>query len=120
MPDVNALMGHGMPAQLADLIGAQPHALTTAGVAQGTATTIKSKNTELVTAGGATGAILPSTAGINDAYFVTCPTATSGVVYVPSGHSLNGSLNAGLTIAQNKAAILYQYKRTLWASILTA
>jgi hypothetical protein len=116
----DALMGLGMPAQLSALMGGNPNALTTTGTAQGTAATIKSKNTELVTAGSQTGGILPSTAGVMEPYFINVQSATSGVVYVPSGHSLNGSANAGVTIAQGKAAIIWQYKKSNWCYLILA
>lgn len=115
-----ALMGHGMPPQLADLLGGEPNVLTCTGTAQGTAATVKSKNTELSAASSQTGAILPSASNVNSEFFFFCSSSTSAVVYVPSGHYLNGSQNAGLTIAQNKGAIIWQYKKGYWASILTA
>ena len=116
----DALTGLGFPGQQANALGANPHALTCTGTAQGTAAILKSRNTELVTAGGATGAIAPANAPVMEAYFIVNPTATSGVVYVPSGHSLNGSANAGVTVAQNKQVIFYQYKRGQWTYNLTA
>lgn len=116
----DALTGIGFPGQQANLMGANPHALTTTGTAQGTAAILKSRNTELVTAASQTGAIPPSNAPVMEPYFIVNPTATAGVIYVPSGHSLNGSLNGSVSLAQNKQIIFYQYKRNNWTYNLTA
>ncbi len=120
MPTGDDLIGLGMPNMLAATLGNGPSVLTTTGTAQTTAATIKSHNVELTTAGSQTGAILPSTAKIGTLYYISNPTSTSGVVYVPVGHYLNGSQNAGLTVAQNKGAILWQYKASYWTSIINA
>lgn len=116
----DALMGLGMPAQLSAVLGGNPSALTCAGTTQGAAATIKSKNTELVTAGGATAAVLPSGAGIMEPYFINTQSATTGLVFVPSGHSLNGSANASVSVPQAKAAIIWQYKKSNWCYIVLA
>lgn len=122
MPEAtaDALMGLGMPAQLSSVIGANPHNLTCAGTAQTTAAVLKSRNSQITTAGGATGAIPPSNAGVMEPYFIVNTTATSGVVYVPVGHTLFSTANGSITIAQNKAAILWQYKASNWAYIILA
>lgn len=116
----DAFMGLGMPAQVSNLLGANPHALTTTGTAQGTAAVLKSRNTELVTAASQTGAIPPSDAGVMQPYFLTSQAATSGVVYVPVGHSLNGSANGSFTLAQAKSAIFWQYKKSNWTYVILA
>lgn len=120
MPTETDLVGLGVAPQLAQSLGNQPNVVTCAGTAQGTATTILTKNSELSAASSQTGAIIPSTAHIGSPYFVFTSSSTSAVVYVPSGHYLNGTQNAGLTVAQNKGAILWQYKKNYWASVLTA
>lgn len=115
----DALTGLGMPPQLAALIGGNPSALTTAGTTSGTAVTIKSKNTELVTAGSQTGAIFPSTVGVAEPYFITNAAATTGVVYVPTGHTFNLSgAPTSVNIAQFKSAIIWQYKPKLWTYLV--
>lgn len=119
MPTGDDLIGSGMPPLLAAELGNQPSTLITAGTAQGTAAAVLTKNVTLTTAGSQTGAILPATAKIGTPYYFFNPTATSGVIYVPSGHYLNGSQNAGLTLAQNKGAILIQNSTGRWSSILT-
>ena len=110
----DALTGFGMPAQLAALMGGNPSALTCAGTTQSGAAVVKSRNTELVTGSGTTAAVFPSTVGIMEAYFVTTQSATTGLVFVPSGHTLNGTANASVSIAQYATAIIWQYKYKNW------
>ena len=120
MPTSDSLMGYGMPAQQASQLGSNPSQLTTTGTSQTTAATLKLRNTELVTAASQTGAIPVSTSGVFDLYFITNPTATTAVIYVPVGHNLNSSLNGSLNLAQFKTCIFYQYKPKNWTYILTA
>lgn len=116
----DALTGLGVPAQLAALLGAQPAVLTCTGTTQGTAAVIKSRGSELSTAASQTGAIPPSDAPIMTPFALTCSTATTAVLYVPSGHNLNGSLNSSVNVAQNKSIYFWQYKAKNWTYILTA
>lgn len=124
MPSALALMGLGMGPQLAQLIGGDPNALTCVGTTQVGAPTIKSKNTELVTAGGATACIFPPITNINEQYFIVNPTATAALIYVPVGHTiggvLNGNANGGTGLVQNKSIIIWQYKPKFWAFNLSA
>lgn len=120
MPTSDALMGTGLPAQVAQQLGGNPHSLTCTGTAQGTAAKVLSKQTELLTASSQTGAIFPSDAPIGSQYMFFNKNSDSAVVYVPSGHYLNGSQNAGLTIAQNKGAIMWQYKKSYWTCVILA
>lgn len=117
----DALMGLGMPPQLSALMGGNPSALTTAGTSSTTAATIKSKNTELVTAGSQTGGIIPATAGVMEPYFITNAAATTGVIYVPSGHTFNVSgTPQSVSLAQYKSIILWQYKPKNWCYVILA
>ena len=120
MPQSTDLVGLGVAPELATKLGNDAVTLTTTGTAQTTAATITSTNVELSTAGGATGAILPSGALVGTPYFVFTSTATTGVVYPPSGHYLVGSLNTGVNVAQNKGAIFWQYKKGYWAYVVLA
>jgi hypothetical protein len=121
MPEAtaDALTGLGMPAQLAVILGANPHSLTTILTAQATAAKVLSRNTELVTASGQTAARIPSGIGVMEPYFFFNKNADTALVFPPVGDTLNGTLNASVSIAQNKACIVYQYKKGFWASILT-
>lgn len=116
----DALTGLGMPAQLASRLGGNPVLTNGAGVAQGTATILKSRNTELNPSGGATGFIPPSDASVMEPYFLTNQQSTGAVVYVPSGHYLNSSQNASVSVAQYKTVLLWQYKPKYWTYNLTA
>lgn len=120
MPSALGLMGVGVPAQQASVIGSDYTALTCTGTTQGAAAPVLSKMVELTAAANETGTILPAGANVQEEYNFFNPSATSAVVYVPAGHYLNGTQNAGLTIAQDKAAKLWQYKPSHWTSILTA
>lgn len=116
----DALTGLGVPAQLAQLLGAQPAVLTCAGTTQGTAAVLKSRGSELSAAASQTGAIPPSTAEVMVPYALTNSSSTTAVLYVPVGHNLNGSLNGSVNVAQNKAIYFWQYKSKNWTYILTA
>lgn len=120
MPTQDDLMGLGMAAQLSEVLGANPNVLTTTGTAQGTAALMKSRNQELLTAASQTGAILSTTAAIMRPHFIVNPTATTAVIYAPSGQTLGGTLNGSFNLAQNKAAIVWQYKKGFWTYVVLA
>lgn len=120
MPQTTDLVGLGMPSQLAAVMGNDPNLVTCAGTSQTTATTIKTHMPELSAAGGATGAILQSTAKIGTPYFVLCSSSTSAVLYPPVGQYINSAQNGSFTLAQNKTAIVWQYKLNYWVTNLTA
>jgi hypothetical protein len=113
-------MGVGVPAQQAKVIGSDYTALTCTGTTQAGAAPVLSKMVELTAAANQTGALLPSDADVQEEYNFFNSSATAADVYVPAGHYLNGTQNAELTIAQDKAAKIWQYKPKYWASILTA
>lgn len=124
----DALAGLGLPVQLAALLGGNPSQLTCVGTTQVGAAVVKSKNTELVTAGAATACVIPTDAGIMEPWTFVNPTATAGLVFVPLGHTiitnaastLNGSIGGAGGLLQNKTAMIWQYKPKFWAAILTA
>jgi len=120
MPTDTDLTGLGMSPFLAGVLGNAPNLVTCAGTTLGTAAVIKTHMPELSAAGGATGAVFPTTAKVGTPYYCFCSSSTSAVVYVPSGQYLNGTQNGTFTLAQNKAAILIQYKLNNWSSNLTA
>lgn len=122
MPTADALMGLGMPAQAAEQLGGNPSARGAGiGTAQTGAKTVISKNTELTPTAGQTAYLLVNGTPFQEYLFYnSAATAVTALVFVPAGHTLNGSLNGSLSIAQNKAAVMWQYKPTFWASILTA
>jgi hypothetical protein len=114
-----ALQGLGVSAQLAELMGAQPAITAGVGTAQTGAGLIKTKSVEVTAASSQTAVVFNSGAGINEPHFVFNSTSTTALVFVPAGHTLNGTLNNSLSVAQNKAAYFWQYKAKFWASVLT-
>ena len=121
MATADALTGLGMPPLLAKHVGMNPSNLTTTGTTQGTAAKVLTKSVKLTTASSLTGAVIPTDAGIAEPYFFFNTTSDSAVIYAPVGHTLNGAASTtGLTLAQNKACIFFQYAKGAWASILTA
>lgn len=112
------LMGAGLPGLAATLIGLTPVTLVTTGTSAGTAAAINANFVKLDTASSQTGAILPAAAGPGAFFVVFNPDSDSGVVYPPSGATINGG--SSLTVAQNKTAIFFKFSTTLWCSVLTA
>lgn len=114
-------MGLGLPSALAGKLGAAIVGVTTAGTAQGTATalTVNAFNL-LTTAASQTGAILPA-GSPGDCVLVFTNTATTAVIYPATGGTIqNGSANAGVNLAQNKAMLLYCRAANTWIYLLTA
>ena len=129
MPQATDLTGLGMAPELARELGNTANALTCVGNSQALAiagsAVVKTTNTELVTTSSSiVAAVLPSNAKVGTAFFFNAQATDSAVVYVPLSDYLNGSQNAGLTVAQHKGAIMWKYKISAgvgyWASILTA
>lgn len=123
----DALTGLGLPAQLAALLGGNPSQLTCVGTTQGSGPVIKSKNTELIVVVSQTACILPPDAGVMEPFNIVNPAAgaNAALVFVPVGHTagaagLNGNLNGGTGIPQNKSMIAWQYKPKFWAFVLSA
>lgn len=114
------LTGLGMPPQLADLIGSQPITQAGAGTTQGTATSLRTQSVELTTAGGQTAFIVPAIIGINREVLVVNTSATPALIFPPVGGTMNGVLNASFSVAQNKPAVIWQYKRGFWTVFLSA
>lgn len=117
-----ALMGLGLSGELAGIIGADYQLAVGVGTAQVGAKALIGDNVELSVSVGQTAVVLPTVQAIAEPVFTAnaSATATSALVFVPVGHTLNGALNASLAVPQNKAAIFWQYKSKFWASILSA
>lgn len=120
MPESTDLVGVGVPPYLANLLGNDDSILTTTTTSQSTAALIKTNNVELSTSGGQTAAILSASLPIGTPVYCFTSTATTALVFCPVGHTMNGSSNGSVSIAQNKAAIIWQYKKNFWCSVLTA
>lgn len=124
MPTADDLTGLGMPPSLAQSLGNSPNSLGCLGTTLGAAAVIKTHNTELVPSSSQTGAVFQSVAKVGTPYYLFNAQSTSAVIYVPSGDTLNGTLNNTFTLAQNKAVTLMKYKVSgtagLWWANLTA
>jgi hypothetical protein len=120
MPESTDLMGAGVPPLQASLLGNDDLIVTCAGTSQATATLIRTTNVEFSAAGSQTGAILSANLPIGSPTFAITTSSTAAVVYPPTGQTLNGTLNQPFTIAQNKAALLLQYKKGFWSALITA
>jgi hypothetical protein len=112
------LMGTGMPWSTAAYLGYTPQTVAAAGTTQANAATVQSKLIEM-TATGADGIILPN-ADIGTPVNVFNSSSSTGLVYVPVGHTLNTTLNGSLSLVTHKGAIFIQYKNKFWYSILSA
>jgi len=120
MAKADDLVGLGLPSPLANVLGNQDSIVTCAGTSQATATLIKTPNIELSAASSQTGAILNTTFLVGEEVYCFCSSSTAAFIYPPVGATLNGTLNGSLSLAQNKAAFLIQYKKGFWSSNLTA
>ena len=114
------LTGLGVPADLADLMGADYFLAVGKGITQSGAQALVGDNAELSASSGQTAFLLPITQQIAEPLFVVNPSATTALIYAPlATHALNGSTTVPLSVVQNKAAIIWQYKPKFWVSILS-
>lgn len=121
MPQQTDLVGLGLPAQLAAVLGNQAAAVTAAGTTQATATAIMTHLAIVTAAGGATGAILPSGALVGTPYYVTSLGATAPVIYCPVGHTLNAVSNGGCTFSASPGTLIFMKTgSTTWVVTGTA
>ena len=121
MSTVQDLMGLGMPGPLANRLGNTPTAVTGTGTAAVGAAQIQTAVTILTTASSQTACILPSAASLGRPFYVFCTTATTGLVYPPTGGNFNnGTTDASFSVAQNKTAIFIRLTSTIWSVVLTA
>lgn len=114
-----ALMGLGVQGELADIIGADYFLAVGVGTTQAGARSLIGDNAELSASGGQTDVVLPVSQQIMEAIFAVNPSATTARVWVPVGHTLNGTINTNLSIVTNKSAIFWQYKPKFWFSLLS-
>lgn len=112
------LMGTGVPYNTAALLGYAPQLVAAAGTTQGNAAPVQSKLVEM-TATGADGIILGN-ADQGTPVYVYNSSASTGLVYVPVGHTLNNTLNGSLSLLTHKGAMFVQYKNKFWMSVLSA
>lgn len=108
MATADALIGLGMPAESAMRLGWQPVALTTSGAVQGAGAVVKGIGNKLVTltvTSASDAVTLPDEAEIADECIIVNAGANAGVIYPPSGETINGnSANAAMTLAASGSA----------------
>lgn len=116
------LMGLGMSAGLARLVGNEPSAKTGATTALATGTAITTNFTVTTTSGGSTAFVLPSVAAGTGPLVITNPSATTALIFPnTSSETINGgSAGASVNLAQNKTSLFYKTSSTAWVSVLTA
>lgn len=118
---VSDLMGLGMPGPLATLLGNTPGTLAGTGTAQTGATQITTSMAKLTTTGGATAFVFRSTSTITRLFFLYNSSATTALIYPPSGGTIVGlSQDAAFSLAQNKSVIFWRYDANTFVANLTA
>lgn len=120
MASATDLVGLGMPPAQASYLGVTPTAITGTGTSSGGAATIQPAATfvNLTTAGSQTGAIFSTDMPLGVPYYVLVTSATTGVVYPPSGATF---LNASsVNVAQYKMAVFVRYSATVIGYVILA
>lgn len=119
MAATSDLTGAGLPALLASLLGTTYAAVSAAGSATGDATVIKKAQTLIeLTATGADGVRLPSDADVNAVYIIANTSGSSGIVYPPTGGTINGGTSETLTTTI--VGVFIRMTNTKWAGLLGA
>lgn len=116
------LMGLGLPQEQSVRLGfSDLTTLAGVGTAQSGAAAIRVNNTLATTAGGQTAFVLPSDAELEVPYLITNSSATTALVFPPTGGTINAAAaNASVSIAQNLARMFIRKTSTRWVSFLTA
>jgi hypothetical protein len=116
------LMGLGFSAAMAQAIGLTPKAITAAGSTAAGATACDAQSTFFtVTATGADGIRMSSSAPLLTPIVVANSSASNGVVYPHTGGTVNGgSTDAGETVATTTVQIWFRVSSTAWVAVLGA
>lgn len=117
------LVDLGMPSAQALYVGFQSGSVTATGTSAAGAAPIGAANfVNLVTASSQAGVVLKGDMPYGIPVVVFVASATTGVVYPPTGGTINGgtATTGGISLVQNAAAIFMRYDNTKWFSILTA
>jgi len=121
MPSAKDLIGVGVPAAQATVLGLTVTAKTGVGTAQATGTPITSNLSVLTTASGQTAFRLPSNGIGGGPYIVFNTTSDAALVFPPSGGNIQGgSTDASFSVAQNKSAMFFKNTATNWVVNLSA
>jgi len=129
MPDSRALMGVGLPALPAELLGSVPQVLAATGTTQAGALALTTKNVSINAQTSQTGVYLPTATASPIAsrelyapYYLNYSTlsAASPIIYVGVGGYMNGVLNGSITLASGQAAVAWQQASGVYYSVKTA
>lgn len=113
----------GMPTEQALRLGYNVGTLTAVGTAQsGGAALNKQVNwVNVITSGGQTAVVLPSDAELYQEYVVYTTTATTALVFPPSGGAINAAgANNSVSVATLLARKFYRISTNVWVSFLAA
>lgn len=117
MPTAAALMGVGLPDQLAILLGKNIVTLAGTGTTQALGKVIKANTVIMTTSGGATAFTLSANWLVGDSVQVFNTSATSALLYPPVGSAFDGgSTDASVTIPQNASRTFTRVTTTSWRS----
>ena len=110
------MMGLGMPAALANLVGDTiPASVAGVGTAQSGATPLTGTINQVTTSAGQTAFLLPSTQPLGTSVNVYVSTSTAALVFPPSGGNINeGAANASFSVAQSRVASFVRVSATKW------
>ena len=110
------MMGLGVASALANLMGESiPASVAGAGTAQAGATPLTGTINQVTTSAGQTAVLLPSTQPLGTAVNVYVSTATTALVFPPTGCSINeGAANASFSVAQARVASFVRVSATKW------
>lgn len=117
------LMGAGIPALPAGLLGFEPVNLTAAGTAQGGASPTLRLGTHnfLTTAAGQTAVTLPANVSPGREIRVSVVTATTALVYPPVGGTIDqGGVDASQGVATNLTAVFIAKTANDWVCMVGA
>ena len=124
-----ALVGLGMPPQLAEQLGGTPATIAGTGTTQAAAAAITTKSAILNAQSSQTAFYLPTATAATIAnrslftpYLLNYGTvsAASPIVFVGVGGYMNGTLNGSITLAAGQAAIAWQVSSGVYYSVKTA
>lgn len=115
------LMGLGLAPGLAQLMGDSYATVTATGTAQVGGAALVGTVNNVTTAGGQTAVVLPSAWPQLSAINVYVNTATTALVYPPSGNTINqGAGDASVNVAQGKMTTFIRISNTAWLSLAGA
>lgn len=130
MATADALIGLGMPAELAIRLGFQPVSITTAGTTQNSSGgVLNGAGNKIVSATvhTGTGAItLPDEAEIGDQILIQNISANAGAIFPPTGGNINGETTDSGTVtlaasgSAGSSALLIKATALRWASFSAA